>query len=144
MPPPSLGPLLDAAVTTLLVLAATVLPALPPAPHPAARVCVTTSVRRRGPSGSRSDWRATLGVFLTWRMDDLQLGIRAGRRRRDHRVLAVAVRASSAPRPHPPPWPHAWRQGIAAVARHPTLALVQTVGFGRHHGLLLLSVVRTT
>jgi len=40
---------------------------------------------------------ATLGVFLTWRMDDLQLGIRAlAGVVATIAVLAVAVRGSSA------------------------------------------------
>jgi putative ABC transport system permease protein len=89
---------------------------------------------------------APLGVFLTWRMGDLQLGIRAlagvvatvG-------VLALAVRGLI--RLLEPVRLHghtAWRQGIAAVARHPTLALVQPVGFGLGiTALLLLTVVRT-
>ena len=89
---------------------------------------------------------ATLGVFLTWRMDDLQLGIRAlAGVVATIAVLAVAVRGLI--RLLDPIRLHghtAWRQGIAAVARHPTLALVQTVGFGLGiMALLLLSVVRT-
>jgi len=148
LPPPSLGPMLDAAVTTLLVLAATVLP-------PLFRLRRTPPARvlrhDLGPPPG-SEWLAiglavaTLGAFLTWRMGDLQLGIRAlagvvatiG-------VLAVAVRGLI--RLLDPIRLHghtAWRQGIAAVARHPTLALVQTVGFGLGiMALLLLSVVRT-
>jgi putative ABC transport system permease protein len=148
LPPPSLGPLVDAAVTTLLVLAATVLP-------PLLRLRRTPPARvlrhDLGPPPG-SEWLAlglavgTLGVFLTWRMGDLQLGVRAlagvvatvG-------VLAVAVRGLI--RLLDPIRLHghtAWRQGIAAVARHPTLALVQTVGFGLGiMALLLLSVVRS-
>jgi len=148
LPPPSLGPLLDAAVTTLLVLAATVLPPLFRLRRtPPARV-----LRRDLGPPPGSEWLAiglavgTLGVFLAWRMDDLQLGLRAlagvvatiG-------VLAIAVRGLI--RLLDPIRLHghtAWRQGIAAVARHPTLALVQTVGFGLGiMALLLLSVVRS-
>jgi len=147
LPPPSLGPLLNAAATTLLVLAATVLP-------PLFRLRRTPPARvlrhDLGPPPG-SEWLAiglavaVLGLFLTWRMGDLQLGIRAlagvvatiG-------VLAIAVRALI--RLLDPIRLHghnAWRQGIAAVARHPTLALVQTVGFGLGiMALLLLSVVR--
>jgi putative ABC transport system permease protein len=88
---------------------------------------------------------AGLGAFLTWRMGDIDLGLRAlagvlatiG-------VLAVAVRGLI--RLLGPIRLHghtAWRQGIAAVARHPGLALVQTVGFGLGiMALLLLTVVR--
>jgi putative ABC transport system permease protein len=148
LPPPSLGPLLDAAVATLLVLAATVLP-------PLVRLRRTPPARvlrhDLGPPPG-SEWLAiglavaALGVFLTWRMDDFELGMRAlagvvatiG-------VLAIAVRGLI--RLLDPIRLHghtAWRHGIAAVARHPTLALVQTVGFGLGiMALLLLSVVRT-
>jgi putative ABC transport system permease protein len=148
LPPPSLGPLLDAAVTTLLVLAATVLPPLFRLRRtPPARV-----LRHDIGPPPGSEWLAiglavaTLGVFLTWRMDDLQLGIRAlAGVVATIAVLAVAVRGLI--RLLDPIRLHghtAWRQGIAAVARHPTLALVQTVGFGLGiMALLLLSVVRT-
>ncbi len=148
LPPPSTGPLLDAAVTTLLVLAATVLPPLFRLRRtPPARV-----LRRDLGPPPGSEWLAiglavaTLGVFLTWRMGDLQLGVRAlAGVVATVAVLAVAVRGLI--RLLEPIRLHghtAWRQGIAAVARHPTLALVQTVGFGLGiMALLLLSVVRT-
>jgi len=148
LPPPSPGPLLDAAVTTLLVLAATVLP-------PLFRLRRTPPARvlrhDLGPPPG-SEWLAIalavggLGAFLAWRMGDLDLGARAlagvvatlG-------VLALSVRGLI--RVLDPIRLHgytAWRQGIAAVARHPTLALVQTVGFGLGiMALLLLTVVRT-
>ena len=148
LPPPSPGPLLDAAVTTLLVLAATVLPPIFRLRHtPPARV-----LRHDLGPPPGSEWLAiglavaALGAFLTWRMGDLQLGVRAlAGIVATIAVLAVAVRGLI--RLLDPIRLHghtAWRQGIAAVARHPTLALVQTVGFGLGiMALLLLSVVRT-
>jgi putative ABC transport system permease protein len=148
LPPPSPGPLLDAAVTTFLVLAATLLPPLFRLRRtPPARV-----LRRDLGPPPGSEWLAiglavaTLGIFLTWRMDDLQLGLRAlAGVVATIAVLAVAVRGLI--RLLDPIRLHghtAWRQGIAAVARHPTLALVQTVGFGLGiMALLLLTVVRT-
>jgi putative ABC transport system permease protein len=147
LPPPSAAPLLDAVLTTALVLAATALPPLlrlretPPARvlrrelgPPPGSVLIASGVPLAGLAG-----------FFVWRMGDVDLGLRvlAG-------VLATLLllalaaygllRLLSRVRAH---GPGAWRQGVAALLRHPVLTSVQTVGFGLGIlALLLLAVVR--
>jgi putative ABC transport system permease protein len=147
LPPPTIEPLAAAAATTLLVLVASVLPPLSRLPlTPPARVL-------RGGLGPPplAEW-ITLGTavgalaaFLLWRMGDLSLGTRAmagvvG----TLVVLGLATRGLiSVLGPLRRRGGSAWRYGLAALARHPTLTLVQGVGFGLGiMALLLLSVVR--
>ncbi len=147
LPAPTLAPLGAAAATTLLVLIASVLPPLSRLPlTPPARVL-------RGSLGPPplAEW-ITLGTavgalaaFLLWRMGDLSLGTRAmagvvG----TLVVLGLATRGLIAVLgPLRRRGGSAWRYGLAALARHPTLTLVQGVGFGLGiMALLLLSVVR--
>jgi putative ABC transport system permease protein len=86
-----------------------------------------------------------LAAFLLWRMGDFSLGWRAmagvvG----TLVVLGLATRGLIAVLgPLRRRGGSAWRYGLAALARHPTLTLVQGVGFGLGiMALLLLSVVR--
>nr|MCU0767814.1 ABC transporter permease [Gammaproteobacteria bacterium] len=147
LPAPTLEPLAAAAATTLLVLIASVLPPLSRLPlTPPARVL-------RGSLGPPplAEWITlatavgALAAFLLWRMGDLSLGTRAmagvvG----TLVVLGLATRGLIAVLgPLRRRGGSAWRYGLAALARHPTLTLVQGVGFGLGiMALLLLSVVR--
>jgi putative ABC transport system permease protein len=147
LPPPSAAPLFDAALTTLLVLGATALP-------PLLRLRSTPPARvlRRElgpPPGSALIAAgvplAGLAAFFVWRMGDLALGVRALAG-----VLATLLVLSLAAYglvrllgPLRSRGRGAWRQGVAALVRHPVLTSVQTVGFGLGIlALLLLTVVR--
>ncbi|MCU0972027.1 MAG: ABC transporter permease, partial [Gammaproteobacteria bacterium] len=147
LPAPTIEPLAAAAATTLLVLVASVLPPLSRLPlTPPARVL-------RGNLGPPplAEWVTllaavgALAAFLLWRMGDFSLGWRAmagvvG----TLVVLGLATRGLIAVLgPLRRRGGSAWRYGLAALARHPTLTLVQGVGFGLGiMALLLLSVVR--
>jgi putative ABC transport system permease protein len=147
LPPPSTAPLINAVLTTVLVLGATALPPLLRLRDtPPARVLRRELGPPPGPALVAGGVPlAGLAAFFVWRMGDLDLGMRALAGVLAT-LLALSLAAYGLTRllgPLRARGRGAWRQGIAALVRHPVLTAVQTVGFGLGIlALLLLAVVR--